>query len=249
MQPHLQLHKGSGELLSKPTTYRRLIGRLLYLAHSRLEIAYAVRTPSQFLDDITNEHMLAGLHVLKFLKNSPSQGLFFSLSSPLTLKGFSDSDWGACPYTRRSTTGFCFFLGTSLISWKSNKHTVLSRSSYEVEYRALAQATYEGQWLLYLLQDFLISRPTPVILYCDNKSTLHIDANLVFHERSKHIEIYCHVVRDRVQVGVNHLLLVSSKEQVADILTKILHPGPFNTLQSKIGTIHIYCSLKGTVKA
>jgi hypothetical protein len=92
--------------------------------------------------------MLAGLHVLKFLKNQHGQGLFFISSSSLQLKGFSDFDWGACLDTRRSTSSICFFLGTSLVSWKSKKQSVVSTSSLEAEYRALAQATCEGQWLL-----------------------------------------------------------------------------------------------------
>ncbi|MCI11569.1 hypothetical protein A2U01_0032670, partial [Trifolium medium] len=104
MQPQLQLHKTSGEPLSDPTPYRRLIGRLLYLTHLRPEISYAVSKLSQFLDAPTTDHMMAGIHVLKFLKSNPGQGLFFSSSSSLDLKGFSDSDWGACPDTRRSTT-------------------------------------------------------------------------------------------------------------------------------------------------
>jgi len=98
---------------------------------------------------------------------------------------------------------------------------VVSRSSSKAECRALAQATCEGQWLLYLLHDFLITHLTPIILYCDNKFALHIAANPVFHERTKHIEtpIDCHVVRDKVQAGLIHLIPVSSKEQVADIFT------------------------------
>jgi hypothetical protein len=247
MQPQLQLHKSSGTPLTDPTTYRRLIGRLLYLTHSRPEISYAVSKLSQFLDAPTDTHMLAGLHVLRFLKNHPGQGLFFSASSPLTLKGYSDSDWGACPDTRRSTTGFCFFIGTSLVSWKSKKQNVVSRSSSEAEYRALAQATCEGQWLLYLLRDFLVSHDNPIVLYCDNKSALHIVANPVFHERTKHIEIDCHVVRDKIQSNILHLLPVTSKEQVADIFTKSLQPGPFHTLQSKLGMFDMYSSLRGHV--
>jgi hypothetical protein len=248
MEPHLQLHKNSGEILPEPTTYRRLIGRLLYLTHSRPEISYAVSKLSQFLAAPRTDHMSAALHVLKFLKNNPGKGLFFSASSPLTLKGFSDSDWGACPDTRRSTTGFCFFLGKSLISWKSKKQSVVSRSSSEAEYRALAQATCEGQWLLYLLQDFLVPHPSPIIIYCDNQSALHIAANPVFHERTKHIEIDCHVVRDKIQIGMLHLLPVSSKEQVADILTKSLHPGLFNNLQHKLGMLDIHSSLREGVE-
>jgi hypothetical protein len=114
MQQQLQLHSASGEPISDPTVYRRLIGRLLYLTHSRPEIAYAVRKLSQFLSAPTNEHMLARLHVLKYIKGCPGQGLFSAANSSLKLKGFSDSDWAACPDTRRSTTGLCFFLGSSL---------------------------------------------------------------------------------------------------------------------------------------
>ncbi|KAK2388029.1 putative mitochondrial protein [Trifolium repens] len=232
MQPHLQLHQSPGNVLTDPTPYRRLVGRLLYLTHSRPEISYVVSKLSQFLASPTDTHMLAALHVLKYLKNNPGQGLFFSASSPLSLQGYSDSDWGACPDTRRSTTGFCYFLGTSLISWKSKKQTVISRSSSEVEYRALAQAACEGQWLLYLLKDFLVQHDSPITLYCDNKSAMHIAVNPVFHERTKHIEIDCHVVRDKVQANIIQLLPIPTKDQIVDLFTKSLHSGPFHTRQA-----------------
>jgi hypothetical protein len=97
MRSPLQLHKLSGEPISDHTAYM-----LLYLTHSRLEIAHVVTKLSHLLDKSTTEHVLAGVHVLKYLKNNPGQGLFFSSNSSLILKGFSDFDWVACPDTRRS---------------------------------------------------------------------------------------------------------------------------------------------------
>jgi hypothetical protein len=132
---------------------------------------------------------------------------FFSSSSSPDLKGFSD---------------------------KIKKQSVVSRPSSENEYRALAQATRKRKWLIYLLKDFQIPHPSPIIIYCDNQSTLHIATNPVFHKRTKHIEIDCHLVRDKIQAGTLHLLPVTSKDQITDILTKSLHAGTFHTLLTKL---------------
>lgn len=114
------------------------------------------------------------------------QGVFFNSSSTLCLRGFHDSDLGACPDTRRSTTDICFFLGKSLISWKSKKQLIVSRSYLEVEYRALTHATCESIWILSLLDDFKVPHHITIIIYCDNKSALHITASLIFHENKTH---------------------------------------------------------------
>lgn len=200
----------------------------MYLTHSRPEISYVVSKLSQFLSEPTNEHMLIDLHIFKYLKDSPGNGLFFSSSSSLILKGFSDSDWGTCPDTRRSTTWFCFFLGNSLINCKSKKQTIVYRSSSKTEYRALSQVRCEGKWIIYLLQDFHIKHYSPILIYRDNKQVLHIATNPVFHERTKHIEIDYHIVREKVHEGILHLVPIASKDQVVDILTKSLHIGPLS---------------------
>lgn len=108
----------------------------------------------------------------------------------------------------------------------------------------MAHGTCEAQWLLYLLQDLHFEHPKPVTIYCDNQSALHIAANPVFHERTKHIELDCHLVRDKVLAGITHLLPIHTQDQVADILTKPLHQGPFSALRSKLGMSDIHSSLR-----
>ena len=167
-------------------------------------------------------HYAAVLRILRYLKGTLFHGLFYSAQSPLVLRAFSDADWAGDPTDRRSTTGYCFLLGSSLISWRSKKQTFVARSSTEAEYRALADTTSELLWLRWLLKDLGVSTSSTTPLYCDNQSAIHIAHNDVFHERTKHIEIDCHFIRYHLLHGALKLFSVSSKDQLADIFTKSL---------------------------
>ena len=147
MDPKATLNASDGALLSYSSQCRRLIGYLLYLTLSRPDINFAVHKLSQFLAQPHEPYLHAAYHPLRYLKNNPRQGLFFFASFVLQLKAFSDADWGSCLNTRKSTTGFCVFLGDSLISWKSKKQTTISRSSAKAEYRVMTTTTSELVWL------------------------------------------------------------------------------------------------------
>ncbi|CAJ2657635.1 unnamed protein product [Trifolium pratense] len=240
MDPSNRLHHDDSEPHPNITEYRALVGKLLYLTSTRPDIAFPVQQLSQFLDAPTSAHFKAAQKVLRYLKGNPGTGLFFPRNSSLQLMGFSDADWGGCPDSRRSITGYCFFIGQSLICWKSKKQLTVSKSSSEAEYRALASATCELQWLSYLLRDLQVHTDKLPALYCDSQSALHIATNPVFHERTKHLDIDCHIVRERLQEGLMKLLPISGYNQLADILTKALHPANFHRLFSNLGLINIF---------
>ncbi|XP_031285004.1 uncharacterized protein LOC116143707 [Pistacia vera] len=239
MDPKISLTATEGELLPDITHYRWLVGKLLYLTLSCLDITFAVHKLTQFLAQPRLPHLKAVHHLLHYLKNSPGQGLLFSSNSSLQLKAFSDADWGSCPDSRRSVTGFCIFIRDFLVSWKAKKQTTISRSSVEAEYRALSSTASELIWLQQLLQDFQVTADSPTLLYCDNQAAIHIASNPTFYECAKHIEIDCYFVHERVASGVLKLLPIRSQYQLADLFSKPLPSTQFFSLLSKMVTSHL----------
>ncbi|XP_015935990.1 uncharacterized mitochondrial protein AtMg00810-like [Arachis duranensis] len=236
-----KLTKDVGSSLPDNAEYRKLIGKLLYLTNTRPDISFAVGKLSQFLDKPTDFHLRAAHRILRYIKSAPAKGLFFPSQSDLRVTGFSDSDWAACSDSRRSITAYCFYIGNSIVSWKSKKQTTVASSSAEAEYRALASATCETIWIKKIFSDIGLDYTEPINLYCDSQAAIHIATNPVFHERTKHIEVDCHVVRDKILEKLIHLMPISTHEQIADLLTKPLAPGTFSTLVGKLGLQDICC--------
>ncbi|KAL0394985.1 UNVERIFIED_CONTAM: Retrovirus-related Pol polyprotein from transposon RE1 [Sesamum latifolium] len=183
--------------LSDPEPYRRVVGRLLYMGFTRPDISYGVQQFSQFLQCPCESHWQAALHVVRYLKGTPNTCLFFPSSNSLKLQAYYDADWASCLDSRRSVTDFCVFLGNVLISRKTKKRATISRSSAEAEYHSMGATVCELQWISYLLRDFGLPVHTPIPMFCDNRATIHIMANPVFHERTKHLDIDCYIVHNQ----------------------------------------------------
>ncbi|RZB92624.1 Retrovirus-related Pol polyprotein from transposon RE1 [Glycine soja] len=210
MDPNLKLNMLSGDLLPDPSMYRCLLGCLMYLTISRSDITFVVNKLSQYMQHPRIPHLDVVHHLLQYIKGALGQSLHFPASNSFNLSAYADADWGGCLDTRRSTSGSCVFLGDALISWKSKNQTAVSKSSAEAEYRALSSVSNEVIWLRRLLLPFEISIPS-AMLFCDSKSAIDLTSNPTHHERSKHIDINYHFIRELVES--NTLKLVHSLSQ------------------------------------
>ena len=161
-------------------------------------------------------------------------GLHFKRSNSSLVSAFSDADWAGCSDDRRSTGGFAVFFGSYLISWSARKQATVSCSSTEAEYKSLANATAEIIWVESLLEELGIKKNRISCLWCDNLGATYLSANLVFHARTKHIEIDFHFVRERVAAKKLEIRFISSKDQVADGFTKALPSRPFEEFKSNL---------------
>ncbi|XP_052623605.1 uncharacterized mitochondrial protein AtMg00810-like [Lactuca sativa] len=204
----------NGVSLSDPSLYHAVVGILVYLTVTHPNIAHIVHVVSQFLTAPTSVHWGVVLRIPRYLHATQFQTFLFPLMSSLELRAYNDADWYGDCHDHKSTTGFYVFLGESLISWKSTKQDVVSRSSTEAEYRAMVVTTCEIIWLWWLLADMGVHISSPTPLHCDNKIVIQIANNYVFRQQTKHIEIDCHFTHHHLQLGTISLLFVSSTLQL-----------------------------------
>jgi hypothetical protein len=241
------LSQHSGTSLSDSSVYRSVVGSLQYLSLTRPDIAFAVNKVCQYMHNPTEDHWSAVKRILRHLKHTIHHCLFLHRETTFTIQAFSDVDWASCPDDRRSTTGYCLYLGRNLLSWTSRKQRTVSRSSTESEYRAVAQAATKIVWLQSLLSELGILPSTPPILWCDNIGATYLAANPIFHARTKHIEIDVHYVRDLVSAKALSIRFVSSKDQIVDTFTKPLPTTKFNFLRDNLNVRELPLGLWGRI--
>ncbi|XP_071736109.1 uncharacterized mitochondrial protein AtMg00810-like [Rutidosis leptorrhynchoides] len=167
-----------GPPFTDPTLYRSLAGALQYLTFTRPDLTYAVQQLCLYMHDPREPHFAALKRVLRYLRGFIDNGLQLFASSTTKLIPYSDADWGGCPGTRRSTSGYCVFLGDNLLSWSSKRQATISCSSDEVEYRVVVAETC---WIRNLLRELHSPLFQATLNYCDNVSAVYLSTNPVQH--------------------------------------------------------------------
>lgn len=235
MAPMPKLSLKSGTPMENPREYRAVLGSLQYLAFTRPDIAFPVNRLSHFLQSPTDLHWQAVKRILHYLAGTVSYGILLRLDTPLKLHAYSDADWAGDVDDYCSTNAYIVYLGSNPISWSSKKQQGVARSSTEAEYRAVANAASELRWVCSLLTDLHIPLPEMPVIYCDNIGATYLAANPVFHSKMKHIALDYHFICDNVQAGTLRDSHLSTKDQLADALTKPLPRPRFLELMHKIG--------------
>jgi hypothetical protein len=240
MEENLKLHGDSNQVPTNKERYQRLVGRLMYLTHTRPDLAYALSVVSQFMHSSSEEHMNVVIRILRYLKASPGKGILFTKGHNLDIHGYTDADWAGSIQDRRSTSGYFTFVGGNLVTWRSKKQEVVARSSAEAEYRGMAKAICELLWIRNLMLDLQIKPVNPMKLYCDNKAACDIAHNPVQHDRTKHVEVDRHFIKEKLEEKLIEVPHVRSQDQLADVLTKALSNQVFNDCLNKLGMSNIY---------
>ncbi|XP_016185851.1 uncharacterized protein LOC107627533 [Arachis ipaensis] len=218
--------------------YRSVIGSLQYLTITRPEISFCVNKLAQFFQSPLDSHWKMVKRVLRYLNGTASYGLHLKKDSEMNIAmkitAYSDSDWAGDPDDRESTTGYCVFLGSNLVSWASKKQTAVARSSTEAEYRSMAETVAELVWIRNLMAELKLAISEAPVVYCDNLSAVLLAANPILHSKSKHFKIDLHFVRDHVtnkEIQVSH---IPGATQVADIFTKAIPSETFLHFRTRL---------------
>jgi hypothetical protein len=191
--------------------YRSMIDSLLYLTATRPDIQFSVCLCACFQTSSRTSHRQAVKRIFRCLRYTSELGLWYSVSCSFSLLGFSDADFVGCRVDRKSTSGTCQFLGSSLVSWSSRNQASVAQSTTEAEYVAAASCCSQVLWITYTLSDFG-EECSHVPLMCDSTSAISVAKNPVLHSRTKHIEVRYHFLRDNVEKGNIDLIHVPTEK-------------------------------------
>ncbi|KAL9999278.1 putative RNA-directed DNA polymerase [Helianthus debilis subsp. tardiflorus] len=235
MSPYEKFQVDDGEDKVNETVYRSLIGGLIYLTHTRPDLAYSVAMLSRFMQAPSKHHLGAARKVLRYVAGTYNFWLWYERNEEFKLVGFTDSDWAGSLDDRKSVSANVFMLGKGAVSWCSKKQSTVALSSTEAEYISATGGACQAIWLRRILQELGLNQGQGTQIFCDSKSAIDLSRNPVLNSRSKHIELKYHFIRDMVSEGQVELLFCNTNEQLADLMTKALAKERFVYLRYKIG--------------
>ena len=176
-------------------------------------------------------------------------GIMFKKTGKLNLSIYTDSDFGGSLVDHRSTTGYCTMFGGNLITWRSSKQSIISKSCTEAQFKALSSGIDEILWIRGILKDLHIQYEEPIRAFCDKKSAICVAQDPVNYDRTKHIDIDPFHIKEKLEKKVLRIEYIPSKEECADVLTKGLPAKQYVYLISKLGMINIHsCTCEGVLK-
>ncbi|KAE8735514.1 hypothetical protein F3Y22_tig00000340pilonHSYRG00533 [Hibiscus syriacus] len=212
MEPGAKLSKFDGGERVDATKYRSLVGSLRYLTCTRSDISYSVSVVSRFMEEPVYTHLKAVKRILRYIHGTESLGLFYTKAEDFMLVGYSDSDWCGDVDDRKSTSGYVFFLGDTTFTWISKKQPVVTLSTCEVEYMAARSCVCHVIWLRRLLKELNFAQENATQIYLDSRSAIELAKNHVHHERSKHIDLKFHFIREHVKENEIELVYMKSED-------------------------------------
>ncbi len=218
--------------------YRQAIGSLMYLIiGSRPNLTFAVGKLSQHSESPSHENWIAVKRVFRYINGTKDFGILYNGNKSLRTTGYADADWGGCRLTRKSTSGNIFLVAGGAVCWRSKKQTCVATSTCEAEYIACCLAAKEAVWLSRLLADLKNLSPRPITIQVDNDGAIETAYNASINQKSKHIDLSYHYVRDWLHSGKIKLSYCNSSEQAADPLTKALERILLERLGRKQGVV------------
>jgi len=244
----VKLSANEGELMEDTTMYRCIVGSLIYMTITRPNLNYAVGVVSQFMQTSRKPHLDVVRHILKYIKHTLQCRIFYEAKNQLQIHGYTDANWAGNVSDRRLTSGFMFSFGSGAVSWNSKKQPTIALSSTEAEYKGVAIIACEIVWLQKLFSDLGQSVDAPVVIYCDNISSILLINNPVYHARTKHIEVHYHFIKEKILAKEIDLIHVSTENQIANIFTKALGTDKLRKFRKMLSVLKVDLSLRGSVE-
>jgi transposase InsO family protein len=231
--------------------FQKLVGTLLYASLStRPDITHAVHQLSKHVEAPTAEHWMAGKRVLRYLRGTTNAALVFRgvNSQEMTLEAFADADHANDRADRKSVSGVLIKLNGDVVMWLTRKQSLIAASTTDAEYMAMAVAVQELKWMRMLLIQMKLTVKPQSVLHCDNQSAIVLSKEEANHDRTKHIDVKYHIVREAVFNDIVDVQYIRSDEQQADILTKALQAQAFVRIRDQIMVVHPQVQYQSTTQ-